>query len=47
MTLGKTQDIYFNNYDVEFIKEADKQGKLSFLNMDIILKEMKNYNKIK
>ena len=25
MTLGKTQDIYFNNYDVEFIKEADKQ----------------------
>ena len=31
MTLGKTQDIYFNNYDVEFIKEADKQREAFFL----------------
>lgn len=31
MTLVKTQDIYFNNYDIEFIKEADKQREAFFL----------------
>ena len=31
MTIGKTQDIYFNNYDIEFIEEANKQREAFFI----------------